>query len=750
MKSNSMYYKKKLVNKNKSAFIKPSNRYFQERKSLRNIINGTNYILPDTENNLGTKKNSASAIRVLKDFYNNNTIDRIGKENNINKNNISAYSTLTENRTFVLNPYSKYFSLNQDNYMIGRAQVSPINKINYEAKYVKSRHNNNISDGSSVNTLYENKNLNRIYDYNNLNSGNYLLMNPSLNQPHPTLKTRNASNTLNAQNQILNNISIPTNYSNLNLTNEYGLNNNLNYNQNVVSSNYDDLPFNYNQIYNQNQINSSVTALEDLNLNNTINISNTNYNYNSDIINSRLTSTLSNSNDISNGQMNSPIESNPNDFHNSDKSKYSTRMNNHNINDIFQTSSNNNNLVTINIDDYLNQNLNNQQNQYKRINSFNLEEKDSLAQNNENQNDLISQNSYLNTNKEMKYNNPEDLKLTLGNEKLLSENEMDKKNLIRASQRKSLSHNPSHESIVIKKYAAITRPGNDKTGNTKINQDSFISRININNIKDFNIFGVLDGHGPSGHYISKFASQFIQNYIINNPEIKKLTKLEPIYLKLKENNYQLIKQSFTLIDRQLETQNFESKGSGTTCVLVIQIGRNIICANVGDSRAVAVFDEGSDNNNNLSQLKVSPLSIDYKLEITEERKRVLMAGGAVEQAKNSLGERMGPLRIFSPGKDYPGLAMSRSIGDLEGKKYGVIAEPGIIEYNVTENTKYIVLCSDGVWEFLSNEQVKEIGKGFYLNGNINGFVEELIKKSVKEWKDNDNTIDDITAIALFF
>jgi serine/threonine protein phosphatase PrpC len=60
------------------------------------------------------------------------------------------------------------------------------------------------------------------------------------------------------------------------------------------------------------------------------------------------------------------------------------------------------------------------------------------------------------------------------------------------------------------------------------------------------------------------------------------------------------------------------------------------------------------------------------------------------------------------------------------------------------------LCSDGVWEFLTNEQVKEIGRGFYLKSNPNGYVEKLIKQSVKEWKDNDNTIDDITAIVLFF
>ena len=60
------------------------------------------------------------------------------------------------------------------------------------------------------------------------------------------------------------------------------------------------------------------------------------------------------------------------------------------------------------------------------------------------------------------------------------------------------------------------------------------------------------------------------------------------------------------------------------------------------------------------------------------------------------------------------------------------------------------MCSDGVWEFLTNEQVKDIGRGFYLNSNPNGYVEELLKLSVSEWKNNDNTIDDITAIVLFF
>ncbi len=38
-------------------------------------------------------------------------------------------------------------------------------------------------------------------------------------------------------------------------------------------------------------------------------------------------------------------------------------------------------------------------------------------------------------------------------------------------------------------------PGKKENGNKKINQDSYIIERSINGILNFNIFGVLDGHG---------------------------------------------------------------------------------------------------------------------------------------------------------------------------------------------------------------------------------------------------------------
>ena len=37
-----------------------------------------------------------------------------------------------------------------------------------------------------------------------------------------------------------------------------------------------------------------------------------------------------------------------------------------------------------------------------------------------------------------------------------------------------------------------------------------------------------------------------------------------------------------------------------------------------------------------------------------------------QQIKNELGEGVGPYRVWKRGEGYPGLAMSRSIGDLNG------------------------------------------------------------------------------------
>ena len=360
-------------------------------------------------------------------------------------------------------------------------------------------------------------------------------------------------------------------------------------------------------------------------------------------------------------------------------------------------------------------------------------------------------NKKLSPPKRIKLPNMESIRDTVSNIGTTNEEEKQNENINKVPKKNNvnISYNDFDGTGWVKNYGAVSRPGKDGTGAQKINQDEFVYLTNINNIKDFNIFGVLDGHGPQGHFISAFASEYIPSQIINNYEIKSLTEPEKIYEKLKDNNCQIITKAFLDCDDQIKNEKFNAYESGTTCILVIHIGSHIICANVGDSRAIVVYDEQK-NDSELKYLEIAQLSIDYKPNLPEERNRILKAGGEIEQMKDFFGKGIGPYRVWMKGRDYPGLAMSRSIGDLKAKEIGVIPDPGIMEYDLCESSKYIIIGSDGVFEFLNNEAVKNIGKKYYLDNNASELCHQVINYSVFQWKQNEDVIDDITIVAVFF
>ena len=297
----------------------------------------------------------------------------------------------------------------------------------------------------------------------------------------------------------------------------------------------------------------------------------------------------------------------------------------------------------------------------------------------------------------------------------------------------------------IKSHYALSKPGTDEYGHMKINQDSYLILEGVNGLKDFNIFGVFDGHGPEGHLISQFITRYIQLEFKRNKQIEKIKDINTIYDKIKSNNFRMLKDIFINADNILRDQEIESRNSGTTCVIVIHLGEHIICANAGDSRAILIYDKNENNN-----YKVFPLSVDSKPELKEEKDRIYKMGGIVEKIKNQYGQEIGPYRVWNKNKEYPGLAMSRSIGDFSGKNLGIIPDPQIIETNFGININYIVICSDGVWEFLNNDDVMKIGNKFYKENNPRGFCKEVVDYSTKLWRKEDVVIDDITIISVFF
>lgn len=90
-------------------------------------------------------------------------------------------------------------------------------------------------------------------------------------------------------------------------------------------------------------------------------------------------------------------------------------------------------------------------------------------------------------------------------------------------------------------------------------------------------------------------------------------------------------------------------------------------------------------------------------------------GGRVDSFHDTLNndEPIGPLRVWLKDQQYPGLAMSRSLGDQVAHSVGVISIPEIQQFILEEEDKFLVIASDGVFEFLSNEDIANIIMPYY-------------------------------------
>lgn len=282
---------------------------------------------------------------------------------------------------------------------------------------------------------------------------------------------------------------------------------------------------------------------------------------------------------------------------------------------------------------------------------------------------------------------------------------------------------------------------------SKTNQDSFLIANKVLGIDDFSIYGVFDGHGTQGHIIS----DHVKNYILDFFSQKRIYKSNTshisddfelnsslIYKKLSENKYNLINFAFNSCENSISNSKFQSNMSGTTCVIVFIVNNKVICANAGDSRAIF------SSSNGLQQL-----SFDHKPDNKGEKDRIIKSGGKVHPSKE-YGKYVGPARVWVKSGEYPGLAMSRSIGDFFAKSVGCSCAPEIVETSLDENSKFIVIGSDGIYEVLSNNDIESIVKMSILNKRQEQSASILVDKAVLQWRKECDGQDDITAVIIYF
>ena len=163
---------------------------------------------------------------------------------------------------------------------------------------------------------------------------------------------------------------------------------------------------------------------------------------------------------------------------------------------------------------------------------------------------------------------------------------------------------------------------------------------------------------------------------------------------------------------------------------------------MGDSRCVlGKFDGVNWTSKNLTR--------DHKPSLRSEKKRILACNGRIEPCKDEDGEFVGPTRVWLKDQNIPGLAMSRSFGDETAHLVGVISEPEIMEYYFLHEDKFLILASDGIWEFISSDECVNVVKDYYKKNDVEGAMNYLYKEASKRWIMEEEVIDDITLILVF-
>lgn len=298
----------------------------------------------------------------------------------------------------------------------------------------------------------------------------------------------------------------------------------------------------------------------------------------------------------------------------------------------------------------------------------------------------------------------------------------------------------------------------------KPNQDSFISIKDFNAIPNAFLFAVLDGHGVNGHLASGYVKRRFpinleqaalkqlntrgkhkNNISAHGGARKKLrtTIIDQTTLSAAPMlKHEVILEAFKATNHDLCLSNVDITLSGTTLVAVLIAGEFLICANVGDSRAViGSLEEG--------EWKARAVSHDHKPDSPRELKRITKSNGRVKHYVDSYGNAVGPSRVWKQSEDVPGLAMSRALGDRSASEAGVIAVPDIVEQRLRDEDRVLVVASDGVWEYLTNlEAITIVGKCW--KEGVEEAARKLVREARSRWEGNrEEAVDDITAVVVF-
>jgi protein phosphatase 1B len=229
-------------------------------------------------------------------------------------------------------------------------------------------------------------------------------------------------------------------------------------------------------------------------------------------------------------------------------------------------------------------------------------------------------------------------------------------------------------------------------------EDAHCAQMGLSMAPKCSFFGCFDGHG--GQKIAIHSARHLVDKICSMPEWKKgVEEQERNPTKAVEHFKEAMRNGSLQLDaemRELPEVRSGEDHSGTTAVFALLTPTHIIVGNIGDSRSVMCRSG-----------KTIAMSYDHKPTNPPEQARIEAANGSVALSRVN-GD----------------LAVSRALGDFSYKQMAhlppeaqqVSPEP---EFQVQERSpddQFLILCCDGIWDVMTNEEVND----FYINSAKSG------------------------------
>ena len=301
----------------------------------------------------------------------------------------------------------------------------------------------------------------------------------------------------------------------------------------------------------------------------------------------------------------------------------------------------------------------------------------------------------------------------------------------------------------------------------KFNQDCTFSYYSLTSAKlgELSLFGIFDGNGPHGKAVAQGFKNYIINYFKTGNEMRVTLK--------KDNFYSIMYNSFVNAQNYLINNsnklNINLKYSGSTGIVLLFPHNNsnkIYCANVGRNKCMFYTNYGTIKlsyelfpHRASERFRISHFLTQKKIKDKEKEEQNIN----LNLNNNNMNSFDDPFPnneeenkvIYNREKDnflkeFCELDISRCIGNLAAEDLGVIPGPEIIESDLRLNKgKYIVMGTESLWRYLSEDEVGEIVGKHFSSTNSDMACKELIDLAKERWKNDIGGYDDISVIVIF-